>query len=446
MYRHLILILFVTLSLNLLAQNWSIQLVEYGGAPFQDTSIDVDSIGHPHIAYCFGYATKYAKWNGTSWQIQLLDSIGITRATKLCLDQHGNPHIGYLKYLYNHPAGQTCFQILYTFWNGISWHTELVDSFYVSAQSGPYLYERSLDFTLSHNGIPYLTYPFINLNDSIWEVRCTYRDTDSWRITSISQQPLSRPTYQPRIALDSTGHPHIIFDDRYRSKLYYAYFDADTWTITQVDSSLIIIIPYSIEIDESNKIHIAYQSGLDAFYAVLQDTVWHIELAGSNGLSLAFGDFVFHNGPHIVNSATFASPAYFYKDIIWHEELIDNDGGFYLSIAVDRFGGKHVSYGGSGLLYARRIVSGVEEHEITTLSADNNFEVYPNPAKGFFTIRLPQTADRSQIKIFDVAGKMVREVRVKTQEARVSLERIKNGVYFVQVGDKSEIKKLVIIK
>jgi len=90
--------------------------------------------------------------------------------------------------------------------------------------------------------------------------------------------------------------------------------------------------------------------------------------------------------------------------------------------------------------------SGIEEEVRSKRQEVRGLEVYPNPAKTFFTIRTPQTADRSQIKIFDVTGKVVKEVRGKRQDTRISLDGVKNGIYFVKVGDDMIKGKLVITK
>lgn len=89
---------------------------------------------------------------------------------------------------------------------------------------------------------------------------------------------------------------------------------------------------------------------------------------------------------------------------------------------------------------------GVEEnHE--PLSADrSSLEVYPNPAKTYFTVRLPFSADRSQIKIFDVTGNIAKSEELKGKNNRISLDGIKNGVYFIKVGDGMVKEKLVITK
>jgi hypothetical protein len=93
----------------------------------------------------------------------------------------------------------------------------------------------------------------------------------------------------------------------------------------------------------------------------------------------------------------------------------------------------------------RILPEGIEER--STLDATGNMlEVYPNPAKVFFTLRLPQSTGREQIKIYDITGKVVKEARSERHETRISLDGIKNGVYFVRVRDVLEIKKLVITK
>jgi len=87
-------------------------------------------------------------------------------------------------------------------------------------------------------------------------------------------------------------------------------------------------------------------------------------------------------------------------------------------------------------------------------------EIYPNPAKSFFTIRLPLTADRQMIKIFDVSGKLIKEIATPSEfastsfgtrsalrndgEAVISLKGINPGIYFLRLG--KETKKFLVVK
>ena len=106
---------------------------------------------------------------------------------------------------------------------------------------------------------------------------------------------------------------------------------------------------------------------------------------------------------------------------------------------------------------------GIEQTDDNCKLKIENYTMYPNPAKTYFTIRLrldevclrrdevrlPQTADRSEIKIFDVNGNIVKSDALKSsngQEIRISLDGIKNGVYFVKVGDEIVKEKLVVTK
>jgi uncharacterized delta-60 repeat protein len=91
---------------------------------------------------------------------------------------------------------------------------------------------------------------------------------------------------------------------------------------------------------------------------------------------------------------------------------------------------------------------GIEEIEIATPSARNDFVVYPNPAKTYFTVRLLQSNDH--IKIFNISGKVVMEIAApmarNDNSVRVSLDGFKNGVYFVKVGNEMLKEKLVVTK
>lgn len=92
-------------------------------------------------------------------------------------------------------------------------------------------------------------------------------------------------------------------------------------------------------------------------------------------------------------------------------------------------------------------VSSVEER--SSLSANRlPLKVYPNPAQNYFTICLPQSADRSTIKLFDVSGKCLKQITVKGEKI-VSLKGISPGVYFLKYNDpayKSQVTKLVVLK
>jgi len=90
-------------------------------------------------------------------------------------------------------------------------------------------------------------------------------------------------------------------------------------------------------------------------------------------------------------------------------------------------------------------IPGIEETR-SLMQEARGLEVYPNPAKTYFAVRSTLNAQGSILRMYDVSGKVVKEVRCKKQETRVSLDGIKYGVYFVQFGNETLTKKLVITK
>jgi uncharacterized delta-60 repeat protein len=98
----------------------------------------------------------------------------------------------------------------------------------------------------------------------------------------------------------------------------------------------------------------------------------------------------------------------------------------------------------------------IEENEIGVANSNcaktSGVEIFPNPAKNYFTIRLPQTlkqvqGDNCVIKIFDVTGKIVQRISgLGVGDWRISLDGIKNGIYFVKADNINQVTKLIVTK
>ncbi len=87
------------------------------------SSLRMDCTGKPAISYydATNGDLKYAHWNGTSWNIEVVDSQDWTGLyTSLAFDKSDNPAISY------HDA--TAGDLKYAHWNGKSWDIETVDS------------------------------------------------------------------------------------------------------------------------------------------------------------------------------------------------------------------------------------------------------------------------------------------------------------------------------
>jgi hypothetical protein len=95
---------------------------------------------------------------------------------------------------------------------------------------------------------------------------------------------------------------------------------------------------------------------------------------------------------------------------------------------------------------------GVEEAR-SQIQEARRFVVYPNPARSVVRVRVLLNrsllnASGLTIKLFDVSGKLVKEIATATPRndniVRISLKGINPGIYFVQFG--IETRKIVVNK
>jgi len=71
--------------------------------------------------------------------------------------------------------------------------------------------------------------------------------------------------------------------------------------------------------------------------------------------------------------------------------------------------------------------------ERTTVSR-KNISIYPNPATDKLTILLPEPKQRAEIKLYDPAGRIVREVITGYETVELDIQDLDRGVYLVQVS------------
>jgi hypothetical protein len=96
------------------SSGWFTDIVDTGGVHFP--SIDLDTNGLPRISY---YDTttrdlKYAKFNGTAWEIEIVDTVGdVGSSSSLAVDHRDMAHIAY----YDATNGD----LKYAYFNGSDW-------------------------------------------------------------------------------------------------------------------------------------------------------------------------------------------------------------------------------------------------------------------------------------------------------------------------------------
>ena len=82
--------------------SWTVQTVDDSYRVGKHTSIALDSSGYPHISYSKysdNRALKYARWDGSAWQIETVDGSSIDNDAgcnnAIALDSNDRPHIAY---------------------------------------------------------------------------------------------------------------------------------------------------------------------------------------------------------------------------------------------------------------------------------------------------------------------------------------------------------------
>jgi hypothetical protein len=99
-------------------------------------------------------------------------------------------------------------------------------------------------------------------------------------------------------------------------------------------------------------------------------------------------------------------------------------------------------------LYVIKVeLQGIEER--TKLNPERlTSEIYPNPVKGVLRVRGPLS--EKTVKVFDITGKMIKEIATTTSQSRndlvleISLKGINPGIYFLKLG--KETKKFLVVK
>ncbi|MCD4733012.1 BNR repeat-containing protein [bacterium] len=182
--------------------DWQIETVDSSIDSVLDTSLALDSLGNPHIAYrAFTtsddtHSFKYARWDGTTWQIETLSTADHEYFTSLTLDSTDRPHIAYL-------AGSGSYQLMYATRNDTGWIFEAIDSagHPADSYSKPSLAIDSIDN-------PHISY-FDHVGDpqDPGYIKYAYRDGSTWHTEAVFDTIYSAKTC---IALNTSNNPSII--------------------------------------------------------------------------------------------------------------------------------------------------------------------------------------------------------------------------------------------
>ncbi|MEW6042107.1 MAG: hypothetical protein AB1633_11360, partial [Elusimicrobiota bacterium] len=162
--------------------SWEFQTIpEIPGNKIQ-CSLDLDSNNYPHICYLewdswnLVYWLKYAKWTGTSWSTQTITQANaggesISDRVWIVVDSSNNPHIIF-DFINCLGDGNYDSDLKYAKWTGSSWEVETVDS---TGSTG-----ITPSLALDKNNFPHIAYEekaptsrlkYAKWTGSIWEIQ-----------------------------------------------------------------------------------------------------------------------------------------------------------------------------------------------------------------------------------------------------------------------------------
>ncbi|MEE9223229.1 MAG: hypothetical protein V3U51_00550 [Thermoplasmata archaeon] len=317
---------------------WSIETVDNSTPQTGfNPSIDLDSQNYPHIVHYdwTGLDLRYARWNGSAWIKETVDSAGdVGYYSSIAVDSMDRAHISYWD--------NTNGNLKYALWDGTSWIIEVLDPTW-----GHGWYNS---IAVDSNNVPHVSY-FAN-GDLNYAVR-----TSGWIIETVDDS--IGAGWHTSIAVDNNDKPHIAYGENKMLSVKYAKKTTGWWITEELDS-VNSLSPYpDIAIDSNNRPHISYidEPNSDLKYARWTGSSWSIEVAyGSAGYetSIAVDS---QDRPHI----GFRPVAYTsWNGTAWSFETVD-PSGFSPSIVLDSNDNPVIAYshsspgGDASLRYARGI-------------------------------------------------------------------------------------------
>ncbi len=318
---------------------WHVETVDAAAKLERYTSLALDSLGRPHIAYpdmgpeFDGPDLKYAWHDGTSWHVEtVLSGDWVGQYCSLVLDAADRPHIS----AYNYGT------LTYGWHDGANWHFETVDT------NGGYYTSLALDSL----GRPHISYlGNFGVPATNWDLKYAWHDGARWHVETVDAD--GDVGFDSSLALDAFDRPHISHYDWTLQDLKYAWHDGTRWHNEVVDDQG--HVETSLALDSAGHPHISYYASGSLKHAWHDGALWHTETVDSSGgrsNSLAFDTsdhphIGYYGGGHLMYAR--------HDGTGWHIEMADSGwGGEYTSLALDESGQPHISYEGPGLSYAYR--------------------------------------------------------------------------------------------
>lgn len=222
---------------------WQLQLVETRGAR---PGLALDALDHAHIGYARydpttgRSALKLASWSGVAWQIQLLVGDGDVQYVSVALDGAGRAHLAY------HDALWSRLHLGYAHWDGLTWHTEVVDD------DSPGAIGAGCRIALDGLGRPHISY----LDVAQQRLKHAFLEGAAWRVSVV--EDAGWPGITTGLGIDGQDRPIVAYHRAQLAQLGLALFDSTAWLLQLVDGGLSGGKYVDLALDPADGIHLSY--------------------------------------------------------------------------------------------------------------------------------------------------------------------------------------------
>jgi len=302
------------------------------------SSIAFDSLDNPHICYndSTNESLKYAYYNGTSWQIEPVDNHILPSAPSIAVDSSDCPHICYSDFKIE--------ALKYAYKSGSHWQVDTVADGIIT--------QKSLVIDTLNN--PHISFVEITTQKGLFRkfketLKYAHFSSSGWFVETLDREPVVIGATS--IDLDSTNKPHIAYTLADRECAFmYAYYDGSSWHIDAIGAGDGISWPITILLDSNDIPHICHCSFSTTIECIsLNDSRWQADSVNScwtviySAMSYDLSGFL--NIAYFDRKSSNLHIAR-YDGNIWKNETVGNIGWDVddTSISLDSKGTPHLGY------------------------------------------------------------------------------------------------------
>lgn len=250
-------------------------------------SLALDSQQRPHLCYMPHSTLKYARWDGSKWQIQEIAPHSGARdfSCSISIDRNDAPHVTW--YQYRDSENQQALHIRHAVLQDGSWLARTLD---YGRETGKWNSVR-----VDAQGRVYVAY------SAFREGAFRFASTDPkgvWTVNTIEDGRKGRgegttPGMGNSLVIDKNGKPNFCYRDE--TTLRYARPEGNGWKIEVVDANANPsgVIGWaklitSLALDANGMPHIAYEADGSLKHAWWDGTKWQIQPMGIHGFGLLY--------------------------------------------------------------------------------------------------------------------------------------------------------------